>query len=74
MICIPNNTEKDISFFSLGHLRFIDRAKFTLACLDKLVAANPQGDFQITAQPEPNRERRELLKRKGVYPFEYMDT
>ena len=68
--CIPNNTEKYISF-SLGQLRFIDSAQFLLASLDKLVAANPPGAFQITAQHEPNRE---LLMRKGVYPYEYMDT
>ena len=70
--CIPNNTEKYI--FSLGQLRFIDSAQFLLASLDKLVAANPPEAFQITAQHEPNRERRELLMRKGVYPYEYMDT
>ena len=71
--CIPNNTEKYIAF-SLGQLRFIDSAQFLLASLDKLVAANPPEVFQITAQREPNRERRELLMRKGVYPYEYMET
>ena len=71
--CIPTNTEKYISF-SLGQLRFIDSAQFLLASPDKLVAANSQEAFQITAQYEPNRERRELLMRKGVYPYEYMDT
>ena len=73
MSCIPNNTEKYISF-SLGQLRFIDSSQFLLASLDKLVAANPPGALQITAQHEPNRERRELLMRKGVCPYEYMDT
>ena len=67
--CIPDNTEKYISF-SLGQLRFIDSAQFLLASLDKLVAANPPEAFQITAQHEPNRDRRELLMRKGVYPYE----
>ena len=71
--CIRNNTEKYISF-SLGQLRFIDSAQFLLASLDKLVAANPPGALQITAQHEPNRDRRELLMRKDVYPYEYMDT
>ena len=71
--CIPNNTEKYISF-SIGQLRFIDSAQFLLASLDKLVAANPPEAFRITARHEPNRERRELLMRKGVYPYEYMDT
>ena len=43
--CIPNNTEKYISF-SLGQLRFIDSAQFLLASLDKLVAANQPEAFQ----------------------------
>ena len=68
--CIPNNTEKYISF-SLGQLRFIDSAQFLL---DKLVAANPPEAFRITAQHEPDRERRELLMSKGVCPYEYMET
>ena len=71
--CIPNNTEKYISF-SLGQLRFIDSAQFLPTPLDKLVAANPPETFQITAQYEPNQQRRELLLRKGVYPYEYMDS
>ena len=71
--CIPNNTEKYISF-SLGQLRFIDSAQFLLASNNKLVAANPPESFQITAQHEPNRERRKLLMRKDVYPNEFMDT
>ena len=70
---IPNNTGKYISF-SLGQLRFIDSAQFLLSSLDKLVAANPPEAFHITAQHEPKRERRELLMRNGVYPYEYMDT
>ncbi|KAK3782744.1 hypothetical protein RRG08_037743 [Elysia crispata] len=68
--CIPNNTEKYISF-SLGHLRFIDSAQFLLASLDKLVSANKPEAFHITARYEPDRT---LLLRKGVYPYEYMDS
>ena len=45
-----------------------------IAYLDKLSTANPPGAFQITAQHEPNSERRELLMRKGIYPYEYTDT
>ena len=71
--CIPNNTEKYISF-SLGSLRFIDSAQFLLSSLAKLVAANKPEAFQITAQYEPDKERRDLLLRKGVYPYEYMDS
>ena len=45
--CIPNNTEKYISF-NLGHLRFIDNVQFLLSSLDKLVSANDPKDFIIT--------------------------
>ena len=71
--CIPNNTEKYISF-SLGQLRFIDSAQFLLAPLDKLVAANKPEAFQITTHYEPDHQKRTLLLRKGVYPYEYMDS
>ena len=71
--CIPNNTEKYISF-SLGQLRFIDSVQFLLVSLDRLVAANPPEAFWITAQHEPDRKRLELLLLKGMYPYEYMDS
>ena len=71
--CIPNNTEKYISF-SLGQLHFIDSVQFLLASLDRLVAVNLPEAFRITAQHEPDRKRLELLLRKGVYPYEYMDN
>ena len=71
--CIPNNTEKYISF-SLGQLRFIDSAQFLLAPLDKLVAANKPEAFQFTTHYEPDHQKRGLLMRKGVYPYEYMDS
>ena len=70
--CIPNNTEKYISF-SLGQLRFIDSAQFLLASLDRLVSANQPEAFRATAKYEPDKEKRSLLFRKGVYPYEYMD-
>ena len=47
--CIPNNTEKYISF-SLGQLRFIDSAEFLLASLDRLVAANEPEVFRVTVR------------------------
>ena len=72
-ICIPNNTEKYISF-SLDQLRFINSAQFLLASLDKLLAANKPETFKITGRYEPSSERRELLLRKGVYVYEYMDS
>ena len=70
--CIPNNMEKYISF-SLGKLRFIDSMRFMQASLDSLVRATDKGDFAITIENEPDEAKRELLFRKGVYPYEYMD-
>ncbi|GFR65766.1 protein NYNRIN [Elysia marginata] len=71
--CIPNNTEKYISF-SLNQLRFIDSAQFLLAPLEKLVAANEPEAFKISAQYEPDDQKRQLLLRKGVYTYEYMSA
>ena len=65
--------EKYISF-SLGNLRFIDSFQFLLSGLDSLVASNKPEDFEITRQFEEDDERRALILRKGVYPYEYMDS
>ncbi|KAK3783596.1 hypothetical protein RRG08_048478 [Elysia crispata] len=73
MSCIPNSTKKYISF-SLGQLRFIDSAQFLLASLDKLVSTNKPETFQITAHYEPDQHKCGLLLRKGVYPYEYVDS
>ena len=53
--CIPNNTEKYISF-SLGRLRFIDSAQFLLASLDKLVVANLPGAFRLQPNTSPTEK------------------
>ena len=71
--CIPNNTEKYISF-SIGNLRFIDSAQFLIASLDKLVSFTPPEAFKITSVNESDASKKELLIRKGVYPYEYMDS
>ena len=71
--CIPNNNEKYISF-SLGRLRFIDSNQFLLSALDSLVSSNKHEDFEIIKRLVCNPENRGLLFRKGVYPYEYMDS
>ena len=68
-----NNTEKYISF-SLGQLRFIDSFQFLLTSLDKLVSANKPESFLITNTFYPDESKRNLLMRKGVYPYKYMDS
>ena len=66
--CIPTNTEKYISF-SLGNLRFIDSINFLLNSLEKLV--DWSDEFPIIKKMMPEENKRQLLLKKGVYPYEY---
>ena len=69
--CIPTNTEKYISF-SLGNLRFIDSLNFMQSSLDKLVKSTDS--FPILQKLMPEENKRRLLQKKGIYPYEYMDS
>ena len=67
--CIPKSIEKYISF-SLGQLRFLDSFQFLSSSLEKLVETCPKDQFHLLCQFTNNHE---LLLRKGVYPYEYVD-
>ena len=86
--CIPNNEERYISFTKeiqvgsytnkegetkpLHHrVRFIDSFKFMAASLDSLVDKLPEDDFNNVKRYYAEDS---LLTRKGVYPYEYMDS
>ena len=72
--CIPTNTEKYISF-SVGNLRFVDSVNFLLFCccsLDKLVKGSDE--FPIIHMIVAEETKRRLLLKKGIYPYEYMDS
>jgi len=69
--CIPTNTEKFMSF-SLGNLRFIDSMNFMQSSLDKLVKGSEE--FSIMQKIAPEEKKRQLLLRKGIYPYEHMDS
>ena len=88
--CIPNNEEKYISFnksiqvgsytnkegktMSLNHtIRFIDSFKFMAASLDNLVNNLPEDTFN-NVKRYYSGEKLNLVTRKGVYPYEYMDS
>ena len=73
--CIPNNTEKYISF-SVGNLVFIDSLQFLNSSLERLVEnLSKEGiDKFKTLNRYVDSERVHLLLRKGVYPYEYMDS
>ena len=54
-------------------IRFIDSFKFMSLSLDALVYNLPENGF-INLSKYFSGEELKLLKRKGVYPYEYMDT
>ncbi|XP_052806652.1 uncharacterized protein LOC128235904 [Mya arenaria] len=74
--CIASNAERFVSF-SLDGLRFIDSFQFLPASLEALVDNLAQeelrGFSQLLSESASNEEAL-LLLRKGVYPYEYMDS
>jgi len=71
---IANNMEKYISF-EIDGLRFVDSLQFLNHSLDGLVKnLKEEEDFEHMRRLRPNVEEFKLLKRKGVYPYEYMDS
>ena len=88
--CIPNNEEKYISFTKntevgaymnkkgetkpkYHKIRFIDSFKFMAASLDSLVNNLPE-DALNNLKKYYTDDELSLVKRKGVYPYEYMDA
>ena len=55
-------------------LRFIDSIKFMSSSLDSLVNNLAKGGHEFWGFENYNREQCKLLIRKGVYPYEYMDS
>ena len=75
---IPMNFEKMISF-SYSHLRFLDSHAFLSASLDTLVKNLYEGGkgkhkFIHSARHCPKPEHLDLLLKKGVYPYDYMNA
>ena len=70
--CIPNNMEKYMSF-SLDNLTFKDSMQFLNSSLDKL-AKNLKEYKHIYELAGNDEQKLALLTRKGVYPYDYMDS
>ena len=82
--CIPKTDEKYISFSKNIPMesekekviclekRFLDSLKFTLKSLDALVKTLGKDQFGTLTNQMP-KESLDLLKQKGVFPYEYMD-
>ena len=88
--CIPNNEEKYISFSKhilvdkfknkkgeekevVREIRFIDSFKFMAASLDSLVNNLPKESFKNLTEFYEG-EQLDLIKRKGVFPYDWFDN
>ena len=70
---IPNNMEKYMVFMSCNHLTFIDSLKLISSSLDKLVNNLPKDDLIYTLKVFKGKKL-DLMSKKGVYPYDYMDS
>ena len=69
IIMLDNGKTKDLCL----EMRFLDSFKFTLKSLDSLVKTLSEDQFEtLTSQMSVKPESLDLLKRKGVFPYEYM--
>ena len=69
---IRNGLEKYMTYF-LNKKLFINSMQFMNSTLDKLVKNLSDKDFKYLVE-ELSSENLELLKQKGAYPYEYMDS
>ena len=68
---IPNNME---NIWPLcNHLTFIDSLQFMSSNLDKLVSNLPKDDLIYTSKVVKGK-RLDLMSKKGVYPYDFMDS
>ena len=70
---IPCNMEKYMAFMLGNHLTFIDSFQFMSSSLDKLVSNLPAGALKYTSK-RFQKEKLNLMTRKGIYPYDYMDS
>ena len=70
---IPNNMEKYMAFMLGNHLTFIDSFQFMSSGLDKLASNLPREAFKYTSEQYKDKKL-DLMIRKGVYPYDFMDS
>ena len=71
---IAQNAEKYMAFYIGKHLAFIDSLAFLNSSLDKLASNLTEDDFIYTKKYFSDPVQFNLMKRKGVYPYDYMDS
>ena len=70
---IPNNMEKYMAFMLVSHLTFIDSFRFMGSSLDKLVSNLPKDDLIYTSKAF-KYQKLDLMSKKGIYPYDFMDS
>ena len=70
---IPNGLEKYMAFTINTNLVFINSMQFMNSSLDSLVKDLSNNDFKFLSE-EFSGKFLELVKHKGLYPYEYMDS
>ena len=70
---IPNNMEKYMAFMLGNHLTFLDSFQFMSSSLEKLVGNLPKESLKYTSKMFKGTKF-DLMIRKGVYPYDYMDS
>ena len=70
---IPQNMEKYLSI-TVDRFKFIDSLQFVPQSLDSLVKTLEVDEFEYIREEFPIQHEFELIKRKGVYPYDYMDS
>ena len=71
---IPNRLEKYMAFFLNKNLLFIGSMQFINSGLDKLVKNLSDEVFKYCVEEFGSKNLLELLKQKGAYPYEYMNS
>ena len=70
---IPNNMEQYMAFMLGNHLTFIGSFQFMSSSLEKLVSNMPKESTKYTSEVFEGEEF-DLMVRKGVYPYDYMES
>ena len=71
---IAQISEKYMAFYIGKHLSFIDSFAFMSSSLEKLASNLSEDDFIYTKKYFTDLVQFRLVKRKGVYPYDYMDS
>ena len=71
---IASNFEKYIGFRLGNHLTFIDSFSFMSQSLDRLSSNLCDNAFIYSKEAFPNDNQFRLIKKKGVYPYDYTDS